>query len=292
MRLDSQYFSGYGLSLSDGSNWWMTADETKSPWLDEMAAIMKLEKCAANGFQKIIFSSNSDIQWWENEHTGWSSYGDQMAQIWHHPDISDVIYEFLSRNRPGAKYPTMWRALQPIYLRSMSQGGMPFHAGCAELDGKAVLFAGPGNVGKSTCCRRIPDYWKPLCDDEVLIALDDKNEYRIHPFPTWSDYLWEREKNTWDVQYSVPLAGIFLLEQSEIDEVDYPGMGDAAFLIYESATQICQRFWEGEDTEYHQNFRKKLFDNACEIVKQVPVFNLRVSLHGKFWEKVEGVVGY
>jgi hypothetical protein len=33
-------------------------------------------------------------------------------------------------------------------------------------------------------------------------------------------------------------------------------------------------------------------DNACKIVKQVPVFRLRVSLTGSFWEQIEAALGW
>lgn len=36
--------------------------------------------------------------------------------------------------------------------------------------------------------------------------------------------------------------------------------------------------------------RKKLFDNACQLAKAVPVFSLRVSLNGRFWENMEKVL--
>ena len=52
--------SGYRLSLSDGSNWWITGDEDNAQWVDELAAIMELEKCPSNGSPELIFSRMID----------------------------------------------------------------------------------------------------------------------------------------------------------------------------------------------------------------------------------------
>ena len=172
----------------------------------------------------------------------------------------------------------------------MSIGGLPFHAGLAELHGRSVLFAAQGDTGKSTACRRLPDYWNTLCDDEALVVMSEQREYRTHPFPTWSDYLCKGEVGTWDVQYSVPLSGIFFLEQSETSEVVPLGTGEAAVLIGESAAQVCYKFWKDVDIEDQRRFRSDIFSNACEIAARIPAYRLRASLHGNFWEEVENVL--
>jgi len=185
----------------------------------------------------------------------------------------------------------MWNALYPIYRESIDQGGLPFHAGLVELDGRGIILAGPGDTGKSTCCSRLPDYWNPLCDDEVLVVLDNEGNFRAHPFPTWSDYLWGESEKTCNVQRSVPVSGVFFIEQSQIDEALPLGQGKSAVYMNESATQVCRRFWRGADNEYKRTFRKNMFNNACKMAKKIPAFRLRVSLHGRFWEEIERVLG-
>lgn len=284
--------SGYLLSLSDGSGWWMNGDENSVQWVDELAAIMELEKCSYNGSPRLIFLEMADEGDTDNriDDAGWTSIDDTIVTIWHHNSIHDVICELRGGEGDDIKYIKMWTSLQPIYQESISRGGLPFHAGFAELEGKGVLFAAPGDTGKSTCCRRLPDYWKPLSDDEALVTLDKRNGYRAHPFPTWSDYLWKRGKNTWDVQYSVPLAGVFFLEQAETDEVIPLGAGEAAVLMSEAATQVCRKFWRGSDEETVRKFRKQVFNNACEIAGRAPAYRLRATLHGKFWEEIEKIL--
>jgi len=113
--------------------------------------------------------------------------------------------------------------------------------------GHGFLLAGQGGTGKSTCCRRLPNNWKPLCDDESLIVLDKSKVYHVHPFPTWSDYIQKRAKNIWDVQGSVPLSAIFFLEQSEKDEVIPLSKEQSAILMTKSSKQAYDRSWRWRD---------------------------------------------
>ena len=98
-------------------------------------------------------------------------------------------------------------------------------------------------------------------------------------------------KNTWNVQYSLPLSGVFFLEQSDADEVIPVGEGQAAVLMSESSSQICQKFWRTLDIEDQRLFRNELFNNACDMAKHIPAYHLSVSRHGRFWEKIEQVLG-
>lgn len=294
MNMDfiGQDSSGYCLSLSDGSNWWLTADLDSAQWVDELAEIMELEKCAQNGFPKIAFLKMAEEthRHWLSRDSGWSFTNDKLVRIWRHSTIPDAICELDDEDSHELKYIKMWNSLQPIYSQSIARGGLPFHAGLAEIDGRGIFIAATGDTGKSTCCRRLPDYWKALCDDEALAVFSGEGTYRIHPFPTWSDYIWERAKNSWGVQYSVPLSGAFFLEQSDTDEVVPLGSGEASVLISESAIQVCRKFWRRASEEEQRKFRREIFGNACEMAKHIPAFRLRATLHGSFWEQIENVI--
>lgn len=181
-------------------------------------------------------------------------------------------------------------SLYPIYQKAQDLGGLPFHAGLVESDGKGVLLAASRNIGKSTCCRRIPNPWDVLCDEEALVMRTDQEQYVAHPFPTWSDYLMKRSERTWDVQRYVPLSAIFFLERGETDEAIPIGQGEAAVQINNSVTQVLLRTHHYLDREEVKVSRKKLFDNGCDLAGAVPAFKLRVSLKGRFWEEIEEVL--
>jgi SynChlorMet cassette protein ScmC len=184
----------------------------------------------------------------------------------------------------------MWFSLLCVYNKAIEQGGLPFHSALVQSGGKGVLLAGKGNIGKSTCARRIALPWQAVCDDETLVVRDTAGSYKAHPFPTWSDYLYKRREPTWDVQQSFPLSAIFFLQQAESDEAIPLGGAKAAVCINESATQVCRRNWRGLTYKEEAAFKKKVFENACLLAKAVPVFILHFSLKGKFWKEIEKVL--
>lgn len=289
---------GYCLQLSDGNNWWITGDEENKELVEKFASIMRLQACPKNNSPKIIFSkplkayTPMDCEY--NPYkinilndANWSVYDSRLIRIWYHNTIPDVICEVIEKTDDWVDYVALWNLLLPIYWRSTLMKGIPFHAGLAEYKGNGILFAASGGTGKSTCYRRLPDHWKPLCDDEVLIVLDKNNVYKVHPFPTWSDYIFRRAENTWDIQYSVPLSAIFLIEQSPHDEViplSHPKIG---IMITESSAQVWNRFLTHMKKELKIKIMQDVFNNAFNIAKSIPTFRLCVSLTGRFWEKIE-----
>ena len=298
----------FRLSLSDGTNWCLRSDHHNFQLVSKLATIMELDECAIkdshDDFHELIFCRNANadmvIEGVADEvHSKSCSYGSsnylyfyhhRTLRIWHHKSVSDAAREVLFNNCAINVFINIWFAFHPIYQRSICKGGLPFHAGLAELSGRGVLLAASSNTGKSTCCVRLPDHWQPLCDDEMLVTLDRQKKYRTHPFPTWSDYILRQSEKTWNVQYSVPLSGVFFLEQSEIDKVAPIGEGEAALLMSESAMQICEKFWRNATIEKQREFRRKLFNNACKMAKQIPAYRLGVSRDGRFWEKMEDVL--
>lgn len=303
-NLINPYTKSYALNLSDGNNWCITCDEQNIRMVDKLASIMNLKKCSSNDIPKLIFSKMEkdrnpvndtifSIRNSSNDNTGWKHHDSitRTTRIWIHPSIEDVICEVDSKGLEIFEYMNMWYSVLPIYNRSINHAGMPFHAGLAEIDGHGILFVASGGTGKSTCCRRLPDYWKPLCDDEALVVLNSEKEYRAHPFPTWSEYLRKLSDKTWDVQYSVPLSAIFFLQQADNDEVIPLSIAQSSAFITESASQVCidSRIFLKSREELIE-FRRKLFDNAFNLAMSIPAFYLRVSLNGKFWEEIENVL--
>ncbi len=301
----NSYTKNYSLSLRDGNNWCITCDEHSIQILNKLSIIMNLKECKLNSSPILIFSKMEEYEKPDDKamlsqqslpsyDVKWKCYdfGSQDIRIWYHSQTSDIVCEVNGKDYDNIEYISMLYSIRQIYNRSVIFGGLPFHAGLAEFDGRGVLFSASGGTGKSTCCRRLPDYWKPLCDDETLVVLDDKREYRAHPFPTWSDYLMNRARNTWDVQCSIPVSAIFFLEQADNDEVIPLTISRASVLITESAFQeyLYNRIFLIKNPKELIELRKKLFNNAFSMAMAIPAFRLRVSLHGKFWEEVEKVM--
>ena len=294
----------YLLPLSDGQAWRITATEGVKAWVDRLARIMGLSKCESNEYPRIIFISNESFAVNGSEllgrlnsdlkkdfpQKGWDPWNYSYLRLWSHPEVEDVICEIWPVKRTEQDILRMRSSLQPVYQKAQDAGGLPLHAALVKRNGMGVILVGPKNTGKSTCCRRIPPPWYALGDEETLIVLTGENGYMAHPFPTWSDYFAKRSKRIWKVHSHLPLSSIFFLEQSDTDEVTPIGRGEAAVFIYQSAMQVCHRYFTHLDYQQVRTRKEILFENACELAKTVPAFKLRVSLRGRFWDKMESVL--
>lgn len=292
-RSKDSHERAFHLALRDGNRWCVTGDAENTELVGRLAAIMELKGCDSTSSPRLIFSSNGNLHVGPNQNTdGGYVFDHNTIRIWHRRDITDVTCEIKLNKGQEIALINMWMALHPIYQQSISRGGLPFHGGLVERAGQGFLLVASGGTGKSTCCARLPDDWRPLCDDEALVVLTEKNKYRAHPFPTWSDHLWQRSDKTWNVEHSLPLSSLFFLEQSEEDAVEPLGEGKAAVLITESAAQICEKFWRNLTPEDQKKYRAELFDNACKMAKRIPGYRLSVNREGRFWEKMEEVIRF
>lgn len=289
----------YTLKLSNGHGWHIIASKQAAPWVDRLATVMELRRTEQNGYPKLIFldkgeevgdASSTGLNMAYLPGSGWRLHDFKWLHFYSHDDVPDKICRFGNDDTHGLDIVRMWQSLHPIYERALGNGGMPFHAGLAEWNGKGALFAASGGTGKSTCCRRLPSPWRALGDDEALIVKDKQGTYTAHPFPTWSEYIFQRSEKTWDVEQHAPLSALFFLEQADRDEVVAIGTGKASVYITESSTQICRRNWRHLDKKEEVRQKMAMFDNACALAKEVPAYILRVSLTGEFWRLVEEVV--
>ncbi len=306
IRPISDIKSGYCIRLANGQGWRIIATAGVTSFVEKLASIMELQTCNRNGQPKLIFilgelageTLGERIGCLEPNigdnlpRKGWRAWKLPVIRLWFHRDVRDVFCEIGRELGYELDILRMLFSLYPIFEMAQDSGGIRLHAALVERDGIGILLAASGNTGKSTCCRRLPGPWIALCDDEALVVRDHKNQYLVHPLPTWSDYLMKRSKRTWDVRHHVPLSMIFFLEQAEADEVVRIGQGQAAGLMTGSAMQVYDPNWNNLDKEELRVFRKKLFDNACELAKVIPTFRLRVSLKGRFWEEIEKVLSH
>lgn len=295
----------YLIRLGNGQGWLLTSTVGVQSEVWELARLMGLRTCESNGYPRLIFihermgkteieetlySPKKRLE--EDLHElGWQAYDLRVLRVWHHNDTPDLMCEM--RHDEGIyeqSILSMRLSLYPIYQQVLDSGGLPFHAGLVEHRGKGILLAAPRNMGKSTSCRRLPSSWLSLCDEETLIVRDVENRYLVHPFPTWSDYFEKRSRRTWKVNTYLPLTSIFLLEKSTVDEVISLGQGEATVFVNQLASQVCYRYWGDLDPKEMMSRRTKLLENICGLAREVPAFKLRVSLNGRFWEKIETVL--
>jgi SynChlorMet cassette protein ScmC len=283
---------GFSLNLADGSRWWIAGSLEASFLPEKMAAIMQLKEGEnlEDGHLLFFFDKNGngphpEIPRLQGE--GWIDAHPYSIHICFHPQLRHLLAE--SDDSP---YLLMCLVSAAIFWESVCRGGLPFHAALLEHQGQGVILAGRGNMGKTTCASRVPPPWRARCDDEVLTVLSPEGRYLAQPFPTWSDYYTGRAENTWKVEDTLPLAGIFFIEQAPEDHC-LPLWGyQAALAATYSAEQPMKRIIRGCDPALVREIRLKMFANACEIVKRIPAFHLQVSLNGRFWEKIEAALGW
>lgn len=295
----------YLLRLGNGQGWVLTSTQGVKSEVGALANLMGLEPCASKEYPKLVFIRGGQgkrayeetigrlvkITGDNRSDSGWHAYDLRVFKVWYHDDTPDLICEM--SHDEGVYEETilsMRLSLYPVYQKVLDSGGLPFHAGLVEHRGKGVLLAAPRNMGKSTSCRRLPSSWLSHCDEEALIVRDAGKRYLVHPFPTWSDYFEKRFKRTWKVNTYLPLTSIFLLEKSTMDEVIPLGQGEAMAFVNQLALQVCYRYWADLDPSEMRSRRTKLLENICELAKVVPAFKLRVSLDGRFWEKIETIL--
>jgi len=294
--IDYPYPKGYCLKLNDSNKWWITGTENAIHLAEAFASIMELKECRYNDSPRIIFSEMKEENGLGSTlcDTDWILHNYRSVNIFYYKHNDDVFCEFKDAKKPirnyDTKYLAMWYSLQPIYKQILKSGGLPLHAGLVKFDGKGILISAKGDTGKSTCCRRLPRPWEALCDDESLAVLAGENEYLAHPFPTWSDYISDRSKGSWDVQNPIPLHAIFFIEQSEDDEVIEIDAPEAVMRITESAAQVWGKFHQADSGWLRKDYYKDAFDNAFGIAKNTRAYRLRVSLTGRFWEEIEKVI--
>jgi SynChlorMet cassette protein ScmC len=295
--------NAYIMKLEDGLAWLLTANKGVERWLEKLASIMELEDGESGAYPKLCFaptslgtgsclasSTPSDPSTRLTGFQRWEYYELGCVRLWSRAGTADITCELLKPHNHEMDLFMMWEAVFPIYSQAINVGGLPLHAGLAEWRGGGVLLAGRSDVGKSTCCQRLPRSWNVLCDDEALIALSPSVRYMAHPFPTWSDHIFKRSTRTWNVQRQVPVSAVFFLEQAKVDEVERIGQEEAAIRIYHLADQVCFRNWRPENSHNQGPMRKKLFNNACDLARTIPAFVLRVTLTGDFWREMESTL--
>ncbi len=298
----SETLKTYHLPLSSGHGWHLVATAAESPLLDRMAFAMRLGNGAGYDCPRLILTGECSRMAGgiigqtasrvndEFPREGWQAVDCGSMRIWSHRDVEDVIYETSFNGGCTHELNQIRLYLFPVYRKIIESGGMPVHAGLAELNGMGVVLAAPGDSGKSTCCRRLPRPWTVLGDEEAVVIKDQGGRFLAHPFPTWSDIYDRGLKKSWDVGKSVSLKAIFFLEQSDTVDVLPIGRGRSAMQLNHLAREKLMRGWWCEDAEEETRLVRRVFDNACDLVRAVPSYTLRTNLTGRFWEQIEEVL--
>jgi len=174
-----------------------------------------------------------------------------------------------------------------IAQHSQARGGVLLHGALVEKEGHGVILAGPGDVGKTTACRRLPSDWRSLCDDTTLVVCDNQGRYWGHPWPTWSNFMLGGSSGSWDVQHAVQLKSVLFLEKAGEEQILPLGTAQAICLLTQSAEQVSRLMSRWTEKDEARLFRLQRFENICSLAQAVPSYVLRLSRNGTFWQEIE-----
>ncbi len=309
------------LRLSDGTRWSIRGDRNSRSWIESLVSIMHLGdaiegdtggvECRLqiarprNGWkpgggaglspdltEKKLNQANVPDEFEDFSPTAnWQCLDFKTLRIWHQRNSNVFFCEVAAEEDQILRYITLWRCLYPIYLRAIQNGGVPFHGALVVHGNNSYLLAGQGGIGKSTACSRLPLGWTDCCDDETLVVRAGRRCYHAHPFPTWSEYIYQRSQKSWDVQTARPLRALFFIEQSPDDWVQPIGSGEAVGLINRSVLQTCKRFFPMLEEKSRRRLSLEIFANACEMARSLPAYRMGMTLTGRFWEMMLDAVG-
>lgn len=290
----------YHLSLDHGIVWTFEAAGAAAAWPEGFACAMGLAPREGDAGRRIHFEAmprktgeffGPCLRRYARSFPAreWKFRESHGLVLFEHPAVREVICELDPGVDGPARVDQMRRAMLPIYTDSLLSGGLPVHGALVELGGAGVILAGRSGEGKSTACRRLEAPWRVLGDD-LCVVVPCEGGYRAHPLPTWSAL---RESDDWRAcrsGESVCLRAVFFLEQSAEDECRLLKKSAAAISLAASALEVFRSI----DFEFPRregiDVKQALYASAASLGLAIPSFILRISLTGRFWEKIEEVL--
>jgi hypothetical protein len=149
------------------------------------------------------------------------------------------------------------------------QGGFLMHSASAIRNGKAFLFAGVSEAGKTTISRLAPPD-VTLLTDEISYVRKGVNGYIAYGTP-FTGELAKLGENV-----SAPIAAVYLLGKGRENRIDPMPPGEAARSL------LANLLFFAEDEELVQ----ATFHTAFEFVSRVPVSKLTFFPDARVWELI------
>lgn len=291
----------YDLTFIDGQTWNFYFSPGLKEWGKEFSTIIGLQGNHQRGNYRVYFYKDDEIpplysppyisqnqtlvkqcqrlslKWMEMQYVPLSSV---YCGFFHHP--MDTDHEMITFHQRSS-------ALFPLYRETIRTGGLVLHGALlhhATHGGIAILA--PSGTGKSTCAERVPPHWSSWSDDLLLLVKTAESSYNAHPLPTWSNFLWNRDRQKqWNVHQQTHMKGFFFLQKSDKDLVVPLSNLDAAQWLYDSSLQVMGRFVNGMPVEDQRTLKRKIFENACKLSLHTPSVILMATKEGHFWREIE-----
>ena len=143
------------------------------------------------------------------------------------------------------------------------RGGVVLHSAGLVFDGRAYVFPGYSNAGKTTLTRKAHARGARVLSDDINLVLPGREGYRAYAVPFTGEFGSTLDHRGGKSCY--PLAGVVLLEQGERLETRLPNPAAAVARLL-----ACCPFVNTDEEE-----SATLFDVLTTLVTTVPVIGLR-----------------
>ena len=277
---ESQH-SGF-ISFADSITWRISGHDTNSAGIvSNLKKAMKLRQSATSPHNQLVVYTKPDSTLkrdlihplYSKEHPA----GAYFCEV-EHPSNMDILALQLMK-------------IASIMRRGAEQNmGFLIHGALAAYNGRGVILAGQGGMGKTTVSERLPYTWQSLCDDTALIVHDKTGGYRAHPWPTWSRFMFGESGGTWDVSRNLPVAGVYFLKRGEQDKITPNNKAESVCRLVKSTEEALKPILLRDDEYDSKDMRINRFDNVCAFAESVPTYILSFTRDGRFWEKIEKVI--
>lgn len=149
------------------------------------------------------------------------------------------------------------------------QGGFLVHASSAVRNGKAYLFSGISEAGKTTIARLAPDD-VALLTDEASYVRKVNGQYLAYGTP-FAGELGIPGKNI-----SAPIAAVYFLEKGQDNRIEE----------VEPALAVKRLLRNILFFAHQPDLVRQVFESACAFVAAVPVFRLTFFPDKRVWELI------
>ena len=205
---------------------------------------------------------------------------DADVRVWiENGDWQMVRGDFRAEWNPGKRYGRIHQSPNPYAIDSVlrivhtlllaPEGGFLLHASSAIRNGKAFLFSGLSEAGKTTMARLAPSD-AILLTDEASYVRKSGGEYRAFGTPFAGDF-GEPGKNV-----SAPIAALYLLAK-----------GPENRITPVEATEAVRRLMRNILFFTHDaELVRQVFQSACAFTAAVPVYQLSFFPDPRVWELI------
>ncbi len=205
---------------------------------------------------------------------------DADAQVW----VEDREWrmergDFRARWSPAERQGQVLQSANPYSIDSVlrivhtlmlaPQGGFLVHASSAVRNGKAFLFSGVSEAGKTTIARLAPPDVTLLTDEASYVR---KSDWRYFAYGTpFAGEFGEPGKNV-----SAPIAAVYLLKKAAENRID----------ALEPAVAVRRLLRNILFFTHQADMVRQVFESACAFVAAVPVFQLSFFPDQRVWDLI------